>query len=109
MSLALALEICAVELATLARRCEQLQDGLAPALRRIEDVANAQAVDLVTQTARALAQYLIALAGQAPADLTVDVAAAAQPLTLAALAQRLLGGETAAADPGDLDLFGGLS
>lgn len=110
MTVAKAMETCAGELAWLARRCERLQDHLSPLLQRADDIVEAQALDLITQTLAALSDYLAALSNDVPVEAKVDPRAAAAGVTLAGLADRLLGaGETEAEDAGDLDMFGAVS
>ena len=107
MSVAQAMEACASELSALARRCEELQHHLAPALEGTVPMEEAQALDLMTQTLAALGHYLSALADDVPADAMVDPRAAAAGVTLSDLAHRLIGTEPAGAGAsGDFEMFG---
>ncbi|MCR5877636.1 hypothetical protein [Phenylobacterium sp. J367] len=97
---------CATELADLAGACEVLQTALSDAMAA--GLADGQALDLITQRAAGLAQFLAALGRELPSDWRVDSLAAAQGVTLADLARSLTGHDSqAAAETGELDLFGG--
>jgi hypothetical protein len=106
-TVASALETCAQELSELSGVCQRLQAHLSPLLLRGADVEEAQALDVVTQSLGALADYLSALALDVPAEVQVDPQAAAAGLTLSALAARLTGAQASDDETsGDLDLFG---
>ena len=101
---------CAGELAALADRCESLQAGLAPALQSGAAIEEAQTLDILTQSLAAVADYLHALSADLPVDWVVDASPAAAAVRLSELAKRLAGGAPpAAAEAGELDLFGASS
>jgi hypothetical protein len=106
MPLARALDVCAEELAALASECEVVQQRLSPLLTQLEDVADAQRLDLITQIVAAMSSYLRGLAEGLPPDWRVDPRSAAAALGLADLASRLQGAQpVASADCGELDMF----
>ncbi len=102
-----ALPACAGGLAAWAGRCEAAQAGLAPALQNGAAIEEAQALDLMTQSLAAVADYLSALAAGLPADWRIDATPAAAIVPLAELARRLAGdGRDRPPEAGELDLFG---
>lgn len=99
---------CARELSALAARCEELQTGLAPALRSGAAIEEAQALDLLTQSLAAVAGYLGEVSAELPAELTIDPRDAAAKVPLAEMARRLVGMRPhAAPESGELEMFGG--
>src|SRR6185369_10020379 len=102
-----ALGACAGELAALADLCEALQAGLAPALQSGAAIEEAQALDILTQSLSAVADYLHALADGVPKYWTLDCRPAAATVQLADLARRLAGGALLPAqESGEVEMFG---
>ena len=91
----------------MAGECEILQHRLSPVLTQLEDAADAQRLDLITQIAAAMASYLRGLADGLPPDWRVNPSSATAALGLADLARRLQGHQAPEfADHGELDMFG---
>jgi hypothetical protein len=110
MSLSRTLGACADELAALAALSQQLQTDLSPALQTLSAVEDAQALDLLTQSLGAIADYLIDLAAGLPPDWLIDPRDAVARVSLAEMARRLAGAHASdGQDSGELELFGGAS
>jgi len=111
------LSLAAQELSDLARMGDDLQGVVArlaaqAGCRDAELMAEAQAVDMLSQRLTGMAAFLSALASAAPQGVTTDVHAAVMDLTLAEQARRLSGPppevatQTLLALSGDVTLFG---
>lgn len=95
---------CARQLSEVSACCEALQQALSHSLASTG--LEAQSLDLITQRAAALAQFLAALGGDLPADWTIDPTHALKALPLTDLARALAGQAPLEADAGELDFFG---
>jgi len=111
------LSLAAQELSDLARMGDDLQGVVArlaaqAGCRDAELMAEAQAVDMLSQRLTGMAAFLSALASAAPQGVTTDVHAAVMDLTVAEQARRLSGpppqvaAQTLLALSGDVTLFG---
>ena len=110
------LDVCAAELAELARMADRLQTTVAvlsAGAPRVELLTECQSADLLYQRIAGLAVFMARLAGVAPNDTLIDAPGAAGCLPLADQAVRL-GGLRRVGDQiphpapsGDMELFDG--
>ncbi|WP_334162346.1 hypothetical protein [Phenylobacterium sp.] len=95
---------CAKQLSELSACCEALQSSLSHSLASTG--LEAQSLDLITQRAAGLAQFLGALGADLPHEWTIDPSHALKALPLTDLARAIAGHAPLEAEPGEIDFFG---